>query len=95
MQQLVATSVIENTNVHKAFESSVPGQNCYYSPLCLAKDCLKTHIFKNDSEVNMDIHRDCFKGNNWGVLKAKISPKVFAISLCLDLKRTFYNHYIQ
>ena len=93
MQQLLATSVIENTN--QAFESSVPVQNCYYSPLCLTWDSLKTHIFKNASEVNLDIHRDCFKGNNWGVLKAKISPKVFAKSLCVDLKQTFYNHYIQ
>ena len=34
-KKLSSTSVTENININKVFESSVPDKNWYYSPLCL------------------------------------------------------------
>ena len=77
------------------FASSMPSQDFRFSPLRLAWDCVKESVSEKDSSFNKDIYKDYVKNKNWGVLEPKISSEVFAISLCRDLKQTFYDHHIR
>ena len=65
-----------------------------YSTLsCLGLSHVKRFRYTN-SDFDRTIYKDCFKDKKWGVLSYKISPKIFAQSLCLDLKQTCYDHHM-
>ena len=94
LKKISTTSISVKLNPEQAFESSVPSQNLSYTPLCLAWDCLMSAVSDTNSDFDRTIYKDCFTDKNWGVLKNKISPEIFAQSLCLDLKQTFYDHHM-
>ena len=69
--------------------------NFCFAPLRLAWNCVKASILANDTDFNMELYKDLTENEKWGILQQKLSSEVFAISLCLDLKQTFYRNHIQ
>ena len=94
LKKLPLTTLGKKQDIHKSFESSVPNQNFCFAPLRLAWNCVKGSIPKNDTDFNMELYKDLTENENWGILQPKLASEVFAISLCLDLKQTFYEHHV-
>ena len=94
LKKLPLTTLGQKQDIHKSFESSVPIQNFCFAPLRLAWNCVKASIPKNDTDFNMELYKDLTENEDWGILQPKLSSEVFAISLCLDLKQTFYQHHV-